>query len=527
MFNRIGNFGNMEKATKDRIDSMYASMDIFKRKDLSNDKSFSNLKDFLGEANIDWMGHTDAYGEREARSRIEDLIDRTQLSPQQVVQNASALKGRYFNGNINDFLKQRSTLLDATSTIQFRAATMTCKESQTQFQYKYQRDTFNTALDNSNWGVSADITAGAFGTTLDFKMDYDKKSNTAEQVNEDVSGSYFSKYFGSFVPVTLWEPKAADTSLSHDALSSLKDIEKLLSLKDVDSATRACELFFELYGSHVYLGDTHFGGLYHIETTFESSSIVEKELIHKAIESTFSTTLKGNRLSLGVNISGHHEQVSDDASYKSENIDHNYVHTTQNSKGGPLVVSSFPLWKIGLLARNNTWVVIDGGTLNVNDYTSVWDIVLRQSIDFTDPIILSDFLMNTWQKRSGIRASQRHCPKDRIIAIDKHLEKVVNTLYHKLNVFDSKSYQTILMTLCEKVNEVQRTIGKTTVWSQQLRYNANAGAILKFALNMQFSQSKKTEICISLDKLLQSSGIAQFDGELELKNWMRPAYIIK
>ena len=233
----------MEKATKDRIDSMYASMDIFKRKDLSNDKSFSDLKDFLGEANIDWMGHTDAYGEREARSRIEDLIDRTQLSPQQVVQNASALKGRYFNGNINDFLKQRSTLLDATSTIQFRAATMTCKESQTQFQYKYQRDTFNTALDTTNWGVSADITAGAFGTTLDFKMDYDKKSNTAEQVNIGVSGSYFSKHFGSFVPVTLWEPKAADTSLSHDALSSLKDIEKLLSLKDVDSATRACELF--------------------------------------------------------------------------------------------------------------------------------------------------------------------------------------------------------------------------------------------------------------------------------------------
>ena len=526
---------NSEEA-QDKIDELFKLINSNVQVDSSLDKTFEILKDSVASSDKEWIHKSDKET-REAlfnKLRTEtvtnnEFINRKGLSDSEVISNTSALSGRLLTNKARDFIEQRKAVLQTRPGINFKTPRLTQLDETKEFQSHVQRDQFDKCLSTSGWGTANGIaaagTSGEYSLGLGGGYGYENQQHNECENVANRNETFFSRYLCSVVPTALWEPQIGDVSLSEDALLKLHDIEKYMSVQR-NLAKTECERFFKEYGSHVFLGATHLGGIYKIETKFESDETVDMKITKEMVQNKHSESVNASfsifgLFKIGAQHSLHSEKGKADMTGKFESTESSNVQTTESKVGGPQEVSSLPLWKLGLVANNSMWVVVDGGKINRDDYTPVWELVQRQSQDFKFPCDLIQFLLETWENLSGMAASKHDL---QVCQINSMEDKLKTTIEHMIECSNSEngasSYENIVRDLYSQVFEMRNTIGKTNIWKNALQNNNSVSKFFKLMTKQDFSVDQETEVRRFTEKLLEFSDNVDFPHQQDLHLWM-------
>ena len=524
----------IRKEAQDKIDKLYKLLESGVNIDLSLENYFQVLNEFVGSSDKEWIRKADKE-QKEAlfnklRSEIatnKEYVDRKCLSDSEVISNTSAISGKLLTKNVRDFVEQRKTVLQLHSGIKFKSPRLTQTDVTKEFQSNHQRDQFEKCLSTSGWGTANGITAsdtvkgigGGYGYEHQQRDEHENVSNRFE--------TFFSRIICSIVPTALWEPQKNDVSLSYDVLSSLKCIESLMSVRE-DLAKTECEKFFREYGSHVYLGSTHLGGIYKIETKFESNEMVDMAVAKHMVQSKHSESVNASfgvlgLFKIGIQHSSHSEEGNVEMTGKSESTESSKLQTTESKVGGPQEVSTLPLWKLGLVANNGTWVVVDGGKYKREDYTPVWELVQRQSQDFKNPDMLIQLLVETWGKISGmtVTGSSHDIEIVQIKAAEARMQKTIQDMEVCVNSEGNVSlYTNVVSDLSSQVLEMQTKIGNTKIWQNAIQNDSSVSNFLKCLIQQDLSRDQKTKVQRSVKKLLQSLENVEFEHRQDIQLWM-------
>ena len=532
---------NSEEA-QDKIDELFKLVNSNVQVDSSLDKIFEILKDFVASSDKEWIRKSD----KETRDALlnklrtqtvtnNEFINRKGLSDSEVISNTSALSGRLLTNKARDFIEQRKAVLQTHPGINFKTPRLTQLDETKEFQSHAQRDQFDKCLSTSGWGTANGIaaagTSGEYSLGLGGGYGYENQQHNECENVANRNETFFSRYLCSVVPTALWEPQIGDVSLSEDALLKLHDIEKYMSGQR-NLAKTECERFFKKYGSHVYLGATHLGGIYKIETRFESDETVDMKITKEMVQNKHSESVNASfsifgLFKIGAQHSLHSEKGKADMIGKFESTESSNVQTTESKVGGPQEVSSLPLWKLGLVANNSMWVVVDGGKINKDDYTPVWELVQRQSQDFKNPCDLIQFLLETWENLSGMAASKHDL---QVCQINSMEDKLKTTIEHMIECSNSEngasSYENIVRDLYSQVFEMQNTIGDTNIWKSALQNNNSVSKFFKLMTKQDFSMDQETEVRRFTEKLLEFSDNVDFPHLQDLHLWMNESATI-
>ena len=525
----------VEKKTKEaqeQIDNLFSVLKGSTQVDSSLEQSFQILNQFVNSSDKDWIRQSDQEKKDALLNKLrsqtvtnKEFFNRKCLSHSEVISNTSALSGRLLTKNVSDFLESRKAVLQTKIGVNLKSPRLTQTDETREFQSNYQRDQFDKCLSTSGWGTANGITAADRVKGIGAGYAYEnQKQNERENVTNRLE-TFFSRVLCSVTPTALWEPQNSDVSLSKGALLKLYDIEKHMSIER-DMAKTECERFFKEYGSHVYLGAIHLGGIYKIETKFESNEIVDMALTKEMVQSKHSESVNASfgilgLFKIGIEHSSHFEEGKAKMTGKFESTDSSIVQTTESKVGGPQEVSTLPLWKLGLFANNSMWVVVDGGKFNREDYTPVWELVQQQSQDFKNPCDLIQLLSETWENLSGMTASKHVLQVCQVQSADDQMQ---TTIKHMIECSNSENdaglYANTISELFNQVLEIQKNIGNTNIWKYALKNNNSVSEFLKRLTQQDFSRDQETEVRRFTEKLLALSDNVEFPHRQEIHLWM-------
>ena len=171
------------------------------------------------------------------------------LSDVELLQHASggrALQGVLVSRNPGDQWEIRENLLSVPSDAQLNAPLLCQDAVIEQFSSKLQEDQFTRSMDRLGYSATA---CAKVGTGAQMSASYSKRERM-----------YYSTIKYLFVPMASFHFKASQLQLSADALRDLQGIEAFSGTQM--TLQQHCEHFFHKYGSHVYKGQLHFGGIY-------------------------------------------------------------------------------------------------------------------------------------------------------------------------------------------------------------------------------------------------------------------------
>lgn len=513
------------------LDEMFNILDKHKKNEISLNETFKSLYECFNSKDTCWISNTDEMTKRDALKRFEEglnksneLIQRPNISPAEVLENTSALKGVFFSGRIDDLSKRRSEMLKANTCISFKHPTISSTDQIEEFESEQQRDQFHKFFELGGYNAAAGgkIATAPVGIFSNYANE-SKNINESERTKQN-AGTYHCKLLCSTVPAALWEPRIQDVSFSNDALDHLHKIRHLLSLNDKE-ATKECEKFFTSFGSHIYLQGIHFGGTVKIETIYNSDRMTDFGAAQQIVHSHHLNAVRTNMDAFGfckenVEISEHMESDSTEPLKEYQQPMSRYIHTSVSKLGGPQEASNIPLWKMGLLANNATWVIVDGGKLDMKQYKGVWDIVREQSHLFKNGSVLAEHLFTTWQTKSTPGIRDDTFTRSNFIEAKSNLEKDIDSLWHDFqSQCDTKTYITGIKSLCRKVQTVEHNLG-SKLWTEQLQTNMKVSDILNKIINVKFLPDEIPDIRDCVKTLLDKEEVMNFPNKEEIKIWL-------
>ena len=168
--------------------------------------------------------------------------------------------------------------------------------------------------------------------------------------------------------------KSSDLKISADAKAELEAIYGILkSTPDSDNVQWACEQFFKKFGSHANRGPLSFGGTFKYKSWTGGFSREEEETVKhiqtNAVDVNAGASFGGFGVSTSVNVDEVKGNFSGSISKQTKAS--TFLEVTIH--GGPPEAADIKSWNSGLVANNNTWVLIDRGT----KMEAVWDIINR------------------------------------------------------------------------------------------------------------------------------------------------------
>ena len=527
----------IDKETTENQDNFDKVYDMLKRLldgDSSSETLIENLKDFfVDSSDKKWIQTADQVTKEavldKLRSEVvtnENFVKRKSLSPSEVIRNTSALTGKLFTKNVNEFAEQRKAVLQAHSEIKLMASRLPQTRETKEFQSRYQRDQFQKVLSAGGWGTAIAITAAYKAKDIGAGYGYENKQEDESEKVENRSATYFSRLSCTIIPTELWDPQSSDVSLSENALSKLRDIEKYI-LVQRDLAKTECEGFFREFGSHVYLKIIHLGGMYKIETTFESNQTTDlstaKEMVaSKHSESADASVNTLDLFKLGIRLSGHQDSGKVDETGTFVNTESSKVHTTESKVGGPQEVSIIPLWRKGMLSNNSTWVIVDNGKSDRADYTPVWELVQRQSQDFKNAHELVNFLIETWETFSGLSTGKHDVMKCLINSVKKQWKQVIERMTQCLS--SDKDKHVIARLVCDLHDQVlamEKTLDNTNIWQNEIKNNVSVPEFLNLVISQNFSEDEEIEVHRYTERLMKYSESLELPLRNKIHSWLQ------
>ena len=267
--------------------------------------------------------------------------------------------------------------------------------------------------------------------------------------------------------------------LSDEALESLKKIEQDYRIKgDNDNVQAACKKFFETYGSHLYVGIIRLGGVFKLESKYDSQTTKSMEIIKHLV------TMRGdlacwfgsvNSLSSATKTGIHkHDEFS-------------IIQVNTLIRGGPEHVSSLQPWKAGLVSDSSTWTVIECESLNPHshDYINVCDLVQNCPDSFKDVNSLGKILDKALQPGIPQKVS------DPVLNYFYRAHSQAKSSILKVETNQGTTYGGTMMTLVELMWECTALFNTKETWIKLIQENRNIAEFLVKIPHQTFDDCEK------------------------------------
>ena len=314
----------------------------------------------------------------------KDLSDSELLSS---TSNGLALQGILLSRDLKKQLGDRENLLETPQSIQLMSSLHPSDQRIEHFSSQQQMEMYKRAISKLGYSVTCTagmVRAGIFGFNCDAQYCEVVKSLADEQSPYCSSVKYFS------VPLASFLFSDEQLKLSKEALDKLKEIDNLLGEStENEELLKLCEEFFTKFGSHATKGPLTLGGIYWCECSskdFKWSDLKKVQTSHNDAIDKFVSSF--------------------DSDIPKEFYDENAIHISlcKTVSIGDLKVINLPQWKVGLIACNCSWNVIDRGMTLI----PVWKIIdLNHRAVFQNGDTLSKKLYEAWDVMSKFSSQQQ------------------------------------------------------------------------------------------------------------------------
>ncbi|XP_072466211.1 interferon-induced very large GTPase 1-like [Notamacropus eugenii] len=334
-------------------------------------------------------------------SHREDLPDRELL---QRVSGGLALQGIYQTNHPEDLLGKREELLSLPKDFFLLSPAQGTRMETKEFLSSHEESMFTESMEKLGFSVSFLAKGRVWGFNLEASTN-DTRSSDPREVHKPCSEHTYScttKF--CYIPLASCYFSQDQLHLSSSALQELKKLEALLTHSS-DTETHLkhrCEAFFQRFGSHVNQGPLHLGGVFWWKAVAEGFRSEELQDVKQQASEALDVYIGGSYSGFGVTATATVNALN----FQSQMASHKRSSTNLLARfqmsvyqtGGPQEVDSLPQWKVGLVASNHTWCVIDRG----HQLVPVWDIILsNHRQDFQDPLRLTHCLMDIYTALTG------------------------------------------------------------------------------------------------------------------------------
>ncbi|ELW66423.1 Interferon-induced very large GTPase 1 [Tupaia chinensis] len=308
-----------------------------------------------------------------------------------------ALQGIYKTHHQSELIEKREKLLSVPKDFSLSGPEQHTRMETMEFTSSQAESMFTQTMEKLGFSLTASIKGGGWGFSLEAETDYNKHSESKESKRSCSERSYFCLMKFQYIPMVSFHFSIDQLQFSKAALQELKYMEDLLDPNAgphrFSSLMRRTEKFFHRFGSHANQGPLHLGGIYWwkaVSEGFQQEQLAEvRQQSAQALDSYIRGGYSGFGVKVagGMNVSDSHSQT-DTEMKMSQNLRIN-MQLSMGHRGGPPEADDLVQWKVGLIASNQTWCVIDRELQLV----SIWDIILSSHrTDFKNPIQLAHYL---------------------------------------------------------------------------------------------------------------------------------------
>ncbi|XP_033097288.1 interferon-induced very large GTPase 1-like [Anneissia japonica] len=225
--------------------------------------------------------------------------------------------------------------------------------------------------------------------------------------------------------------------------SAQEHLKKINSMREVDEirVMECCKEFLNTYGSHIFQGPIHFGGIQWI-TAETTQAVIGGDVGVQAINLQSIEAFKEapfGRFAFNVEY---------DAGKIKGKIRSQYsrcVVLTTTASGGHRTFSYFPTWKLGMSADIKSWNVIDRGT---EFPVAIWEILENSKIQNAKAI--GHYLFKAWVDMSNVY---------HIFTISSELEALINEVHTYVTSLEDTDRQYLFL---EKILDIKGKVIKCT-----------------------------------------------------------------
>ena len=416
------------------------------------------------------------------------------------MQNASdgdLLRGRSYSIGTAGPCKEHRQLIQPPTNIVLRQPRVSLESKTFEVESKEQAESLNISLNKIGGGL---FLPWVNQTDFEIARYKQNKSNSLKKFFSQIQFFWISTGSVEFMPETL--------KLSDEALESLKKIVQDYRIKgDNDNVQAACKKFFETYGSHLYVGIIRLGGVFKLESKYDSQTTKSMEIIKNLV--TMRSDLacwfgSVNSLSSATKTGIHkHDEFS-------------IIQVNTLIRGGPEHVSSLQPWKAGLVSDSSTWTVIECESLNPqpHDYINVCDLVQNCPDSFKDVNSLGNILYKALQPGIPQKVS------DPVLNYFYRARSQAKSSILKVETNQGTTYGGTMMTLVELMWECTALFNTKETWIKLIQENRNIAEFLVKIPHQTFDDCEKSLVKLRLKRLIEHLSIHDFPEKGMILNWL-------
>lgn len=379
------------------------------------------------------------------------------------ISNGQALCGVLLNKTPEDLLKNRRCLLETPKNVVTMAESLSDTKT-IQFSSPHEEKSYKSIIDN--FGHSAAYITASLSHKSQEKAKPNKKA-------------YTSIVKHSTVQVASYSFENKDLRLSGEAINELHKIFK--ALKRNKNVKSECEALFVKYGSHVYTGPLSFGGNVWWTCSCEGFEDENMPMVKKIQEEIISATAGCSFAGFGISTDVIIDQIKDRYKEKCPMSILDNIHLKVRITGGPSKVTDLNLWKTGLIASNNMWILTDRG----GNLMPLWDIIrVNYEKDFGE---LKEVLRSTWERMSGLKAEQ-----DTSASLNYNCKEVLAKVnkWKEDETLTSQQYETHLCYLLRVKEDIFDNTGNGDLWLSNYLSNQNLQEFLESVVDSNIESVK-------------------------------------
>ncbi|XP_005146518.2 up-regulator of cell proliferation [Melopsittacus undulatus] len=417
----------------------------------------------------------------------EVIVNRAEIiSDMEVLRRASgglALQGIYKTSSFEDVLAKRDQLIQIPDGFRLAGPEQGSLFERKEFSSSAAEAAFTKCMEKLGFSITVSAKAGFWGFNIDTDIDYSRSSQLKETHQSSSEQSYICTTKYNYIPLASCYFQKHQLHLTDVSLQELKDIEHLLSSvpeEDRSSVLKSrCKNFFSTFGSHVNQGPLHFGGIFQWKasvTGFRAEQREEmKQQVSESLNGYVSATYSNFGVSMGVDVEG--SKYSSHASSHGRDGRRTYTGVQHNvtNIGGPPETNYFPQWKLGLVANNTTWCIIDRGFQLI----PVWDIILfNHRSDFKSSSQMSSSLRAAYEALTNHSVSIMfgeevvsaveearafmECVKAWEVTVDE--EKLSTLITFKQNLYEKTKTHNVWINICLSDKGLQELLVNTVLF---------------------------------------------------------------
>ena len=370
------------------------------------------------------------------------------INEMDVVQKASsglALQGVLLTNNTQDLCE--TNVIKLPEDIRLDNPSQPYVDRSKRFSSRGKEDEYTKTIKQHGFSVAGSVNAGYAGAGGGAGAGYGQ-SKRREKTNEyHEEEAYCSLVKHSIVPTASCSFLGKQLQLSDDAVEHLKQLQTKLYGVDI---VEECERFLRRFGSHVYTGPLHFGGIYQYKSYTSGFEEKEKSKVQELQEKALTTFANASyNLAAGASASIEVSSLRGEfeGNFRQELLTNTLIDVVYY--GGPPHISGLKDWKEEMKS-NKKWSLIDRGSKT----RPIWEIIkMNHSQDFDDKMsLLVKVLETVWKIINGRVLG---CNEVRVVT-----EQVA--LWNEIP--DESQFETQLDYLVKKKMEVTKDFASGITW---------------------------------------------------------------